>query len=196
MEPDYNGGAPILDYEVEMTSPDGDQSLVHKSKETECTATSLSPGCDYIFQARAVNRIGPGTWSEPLRMTSGAAPPCAPEMPLLMCKSPHQVYVEWTEPRSNGAPVGEYRLEMSPDMNEEKFSSVYQGPQLNYDVKGLTPFHSYCFRVQAGNSAGFSGYSPVAATLTPAAPPSAVTVVKPDTTPTSITLHWNTPAEV
>ncbi|CAG9863441.1 unnamed protein product [Phyllotreta striolata] len=194
-EPDYNGGAPILDYEVEMTSPEGGRSLVHKSKEPECAATALRPGGEYAFQVRAVNRIGPGAWSEPLRAASGAAPPRAPDAPSVACKGPHQAYVEWSEPECNGAPVGEYRLEMSADLGEENFSSVYQGPQTNYEVKGLAPFRSYCFRVQAGNSAGFSAYSPVATTLTPPAPPSAVAVLKSESTPTSIALYWNAPSE-
>ncbi|KAJ8971455.1 hypothetical protein NQ314_000712 [Rhamnusium bicolor] len=183
IEPDYNGGAPVLDYEVEMVSPDSSRSIVHKSKETECTVTSVSPGCDYYFTVRAVNRIGPGNWSEGLKVTSGAAPPIAPEIPVLQCKSPFHVYVEWQEPPCNGAPVTEYRLELSPDIEEDKFYSIYQGPQINYDVKGLNPFHTYYFRVQAGNSAGFSLFSPVAATITPAAPPSTVTTLRSDSTP-------------
>ncbi|XP_074025374.1 miles to go isoform X2 [Leptinotarsa decemlineata] len=194
VEPDYNGGAPVLDYEVEMTAA-ATQSIVYKNKENECTADNLSPGCDYIFKVRAVNRVGPGQWSEPLKVTSGAAPPGDPAIPSVHCKSPFHVFVEWLEPQSNGAAISEYRLEMSPDVNEEKFLSIYQGPQLNYDVKGLTPFHSYYFRVQAGNSAGFSGFSPVAGTITPAAPPTAITTLKAEATPCSITLHWNAPSD-
>lgn len=194
-EPDYNGGAPVLDYEVEMISPDSSRSIVHKSKETECTINNLSPGCDYVFTVRAVNRIGPGSWSEPLKVISGAAPPTAPEIPAVHCKSPFHIYVEWREPPNNGAAVTEYRLEMSPDSGEDKFLSIYQGPQQNYDVKNLHPFHTYYFRVQAGNNAGFSLFSPVAATITPAAPPSTVNILKGEPTPTSITVYWNPPAD-
>ncbi|XP_018563239.1 fibronectin type-III domain-containing protein 3A isoform X4 [Anoplophora glabripennis] len=195
IEPDYNGGAPVLDYEIEMVSPDSSRSIVHKSKEMECTVTNLSPGCDYYFTVRAVNRIGPGVWSEPLKVTSGAAPPAAPEIPTLHCKSPFHIYVEWQEPPCNGAAITEYRLEMSPELGEDKFYSVYQGHQMNYDIKGLNPFHTYYFRVQASNSAGYSLYSPVAATLTPAAPPSTVTTLRSESTPTSIILYWNHPAD-
>lgn len=36
-EPAYNGGAPILEYEVEVVSPKGSQqNLVQKNKETQC----------------------------------------------------------------------------------------------------------------------------------------------------------------
>ncbi|CAH1175829.1 unnamed protein product [Phaedon cochleariae] len=195
-EPDYNGGAPILDYEVEMTPPNGPSTPIQKSKDTECTVTTLEPGRDYAFSVRAVNRIGPGAWSEPLPVTSGAAPPCAPALPRLLCRSATHVYVEWAEPKSNGAAVSEYRVEMSRHAEEEEeFSGVYQGAQASCDVKGLAPFHSYYFRVQAGNSAGLSPYSPVAGTVTPAAPPSAVASVKTEATPTSIALSWATPSE-
>ncbi|KAF2882221.1 hypothetical protein ILUMI_23944 [Ignelater luminosus] len=193
-DPDYNGGAPVLEYEVEMVSPDASRNLVHKSKETECTVSNLSPGCEYLFTVRAVNRIGPGPWSDSLAVKSGAAPPDAPAAPTATPKSPFHVLVEWQEPHYNGAPVTEYRLEMSPSDSEDQFLSVFQGTATNYDVKGLTPFTAYYFRVQACNNAGYGAFSPVAATITPAAPPAAVSSIHCDRTPTSITLYWNEPA--
>lgn len=143
---------------------------------------------------RAVNRIGPGLWSDPLTVVSGAAPPDAPPAPVATCKSPFHVFVEWPEPKSNGATVTEYKLEMSPSDAEDQFSPVFQGPPTNYDVKGLNPFTAYYFRVQAFNSAGASPFSPVTATITPASPPSAVTVARYEATPSSVTVYWNEPA--
>ncbi|XP_044268751.1 fibronectin type-III domain-containing protein 3A isoform X2 [Tribolium madens] len=192
-EPDYNGGAPVLEYEVEMAGPpDHTRNLVHKSKETECTAANLTPGCEYEFFVRAVNRIGPGLWSDPLKVTSGAAPPDVVSTLTTNCKSPFQIFVEWQEPPSNGAPILDYRLEISTSMND--FHLVYQGAENYHDVKGLNPFTTYYFRVQACNSAGCSPYSPVTATVTPAAPPSTVTTLRSESTPTSITLNWNEPS--
>lgn len=192
-EPDYNGGAPVLEYEVEMVSPDSSRSIVHKSKETECTVTDISPGKEYSFTVRAVNRIGPGNWSEPLILTSGAAPPNSPDIPTVVCKSPFHIYVEWREPANNGAPIIEYKLEISPTTDETKFNSIYQGLQTSYDVKNLCPFSTYYFRVQACNVAGCSSFSPIAATITPPAAPSPVTSLRSTSTPTSISLHWNPP---
>lgn len=193
-DPDYNGGAPVLEYELEMEGPDSIPSLVHKNKESECTVTKLKPGCNYTFKVRAINRIGPGPWSDSVTITSGAAPPNAPDAPSATCKSPFHVFVEWQEPSTNGAPITEYRLEMSPNNSEDQFLSVFQGLSLSHDVKGLSPFTTYYFRVQACNSAGYGGYSPVCATITPAAPPAPVSMPRCDSTPISITLYWNEPA--
>lgn len=194
-EPDYNGGAPVQEYEVEMVSPDASRSIVHKSKETECTVTDLGPGQEYEFAVRAVNRIGAGAWSEGLRLTSGAAPPSQPEIPSIVAKSPFHVFVEWRAPISNGAPITEYKLEQSPTQDEFNFNCIYQGVQTNYDVKNLSPFSTYYFRVMACNGAGCSAYSPVAATITPPAPPAMVSAIRSVSTPTSITLQWNAPLD-
>ncbi|XP_063902882.1 fibronectin type-III domain-containing protein 3A isoform X2 [Zophobas morio] len=194
-EPDYNGGAPVLEYEVELAGPpEYVRNLIHKNKETECTATNLSPGCEYAFTVRAVNRIGPGQWSDQLKVTSGAAPPDVPSPLKTACKSPFHIAVDWEEPPSNGAPIQEYKLEVSTN-NSEDFHLVYQGPDNYHDVKGLNPFTTYYFRVQACNSAGCSLFSPIAAMLTPAAPPSTITTLRSESTPTSITLNWNPPAD-
>lgn len=193
-EPDYNGGAPILEYEVEMISPDASRNLVHKNKDTECTVTNVSPGCEYSFSVRAVNRIGPGPWSVSLDVKSGAAPPDIPKGLSAIPKSPFHVFVEWEEPHSNGSPITEYKLEMSPNDEEDQFLSIFQGTSTYHDVKGLTPFTAYYFRVQACNSAGYGAYSSVAATITPAAPPATVSSIHCDRTPTSVTLNWSEPS--
>lgn len=104
-----------------------------------------------------------------------------------------QVYVEWKEPNTNGAPITEYRLEVSPSDVGDQFLSVYQGCSTNYEVKNLSPFTPYYFRVQACNSAGYGLYSPVAATFTPASSPGPCIAPKSHSTPTSITLNWAEP---
>lgn len=191
--PDYNGGAPVLEFEIEMIRHDSSPSIVHKTKETKCTINNLLPGSKYTFTVRAVNRIGPSDWSEPLEVTSGAAEPLTPEQPILTCKSPYNIFVEWNEPPSNGAPITEYRLEMGQE-EKENFVSVYQGPNKSHDVKGLIPCQKYDFKVQASNYVGFSQFSNVATITTPAASPSVIHSVRSHSTPTSITLHWVTPA--
>ncbi|KAL1513199.1 hypothetical protein ABEB36_002638 [Hypothenemus hampei] len=196
-EPDYNGGAPVLDYELEMTYPDSSRLIVHKSKEAECTVSQgIIPGHEYEFAVRAVNRICAGPWSERLKVISGAAPPCAPENVSLTCRSAFHVSVEWKEPACNGAPITDYRLELNSESPEDhsQFSNIYQGPQTTFEAKNLLPFKTYFFRVQALNSAGAGPYSPTAATITPAAPPSSVSILRSESTPTSIALWWAEPS--
>lgn len=104
---------------------------------------------------------------------------------------------------------------MNPESPEDnsQFSNIYQGHQTSYEAKNLTPFRTYFFRVQASNSAGENNksqwihvtketfpivgagpYSPVAATVTPAAPPSSVAILRSEATPTTIALWWSEPS--
>lgn len=74
---------------------------------------SLLPGRAYMFLLRASNRIGPGPWSEPYEVVSGAGPPDVPKPPHLACKGPHVVVVTWDEPINNGASVEQYIVNMA-----------------------------------------------------------------------------------
>lgn len=192
--PDYNGGAIITEFELEVINPDKSHRLAYKGKDTECNVMDLLPGQTYSFILRAMNRVGYGPWSDELVITSGAAAPDTPTAPEVQPKSPFLVYVQWKEPESNGAPVSEYRLEIGSTDQDENFSSIFQGGSVNYDVKGLTPFTPYYFRVQACNSAGCSPFSPITATMTPASTPNVITTPKFLATPSSLQLFWQEPA--
>lgn len=91
--------------------------------------------------------------------------------------------------------VSNSRLELNSQCPDDlsQFTNIYQGPQTSYEARNLCPFRTYFFRVQASNSAGPGPYSPIAATVTPAAPPSAVTILRSDATPTTIHVWWATP---
>jgi hypothetical protein len=56
--PEYDGGAPLSEFEVEMTSPNSSRQQAYRGKDTECIVTDLSPGQTYVFQVRAFNRVG------------------------------------------------------------------------------------------------------------------------------------------
>ena len=70
--PDNDGGAAVTEYEIDMTSLDNTTQSVYRGKDTECVVASLLPGRPYLFQVRAQNRAGPGPWSHPLEVISGA----------------------------------------------------------------------------------------------------------------------------
>ena len=192
-EPDYNGGAPILEYEIEMISPDSSDPIGYKTKDIEYSILNLQPGCEYSFAVRAVNRIGPGAWSDHLVIISGAAPPDGPTNLTSTLKSPTHAIIQWLEPRNNGAPIKEYRLEMNLANSDDHFLSVYQGPNTLHEVKNLTPATAYYFRVEASNSAGYGPYSNVLGMVTQAAAPSVVAVPQTEVTAGSISLSWTEP---
>ncbi|XP_061390249.1 fibronectin type-III domain-containing protein 3A-like [Musca vetustissima] len=215
-KPDYNGGAPILEYEVQIRRP-GDQeppTLAYRGKEDYCVVNALQPGCQYEVQARAVNRIGAGGWSPWFEFSSAAAPPNNPENLKVIVKSATQLHVTWQEPANKGgAAISEYRLESatanasssSSSASSSKEESIpepppasafhicYQGLQCSTDLRNLLPFTRYYFRVNACNVAGMSKWSPVVNCQTPAAAPSPPQIKDFEFTSNEATLRWSTP---
>jgi hypothetical protein len=111
--PDYDGGAIVTEFEIDMTSTDNMTRRVYRGRDTECVIASLLPGRPYLFQVRAHNRAGAGPWSQPLEAVSGAGPPDKPKEPKVVCRSGSLASVTWEEPINNGALISQYRLEMA-----------------------------------------------------------------------------------
>lgn len=208
--PENDGGSPVTELELLMraggdaqlriadeTTTTKDETLncneriAYRGRDTECTVGDLTPGSQYVFQLRAYNRMGHGPWSEPLEVKSGAAPPDTPLPPQVTCKGAGLAHVEWACPHGNGAPVTEYRLDMGQG---EVLNIVYQGPQTNCDVKSIPPATVCHFRLQAGNSAGWSHFSESTQVVSPPSVPGAFTLRKSNVTPTSMSITWNEPA--
>jgi hypothetical protein len=56
--PEYDGGAPLTEFEVEMKSPYSSQEQTYRGKDTDRIFTELSPGKTYVCKVRAFNRVG------------------------------------------------------------------------------------------------------------------------------------------
>uniref|UniRef100_A0A182P942 Fibronectin type-III domain-containing protein n=1 Tax=Anopheles epiroticus TaxID=199890 RepID=A0A182P942_9DIPT len=211
-KPDYNGGSPVLEYEMEVeTVSTKVRSAVYRGKDMFCVAKDLLPGEQYTVQVRALNRIGAGPWSEEFTFTAGAAPPESPRDLSVVLKSPTHLTVMWAEPHSNGSPISEYILQSSADAsvssavaedatsggggdaNAATYQTVYRGAHRSADVRNLHPHSRYHFRVCALNAAGCSRYSVPIAQQMPAAAPNAPTVGGQKITAKSILISWQTP---
>lgn len=88
-----------------------------------------------------------GAWSEPVEVRSGNAPPDAPEAPHCIPRGGQVMACTWNEPKCNGGPVTDYRLEMGHGATPT-FTIVYQGAQTSCDVKSIPPAALSLFRVQ------------------------------------------------
>ncbi|XP_023720890.1 fibronectin type-III domain-containing protein 3A isoform X3 [Cryptotermes secundus] len=192
--PEYDGGAPLTEFEVEMTSPNSSQVQTYRGKDTDCTFTELSPGQTYVCKVRTFNRVGPGLWSDSLEVMTGAAPPDTPSEPMVICRSSHHAVIQWDEPSSNGAPITDYRLEMSMTDREQDYTTVFHGLSHSYEVRSLAAATPYYFRIQASNSAGWSAVSAASQTITPPSSPAAMCLPRYVVTPTTIKLSWQEPA--
>uniref|UniRef100_A0AAG5CX22 Fibronectin type-III domain-containing protein n=1 Tax=Anopheles atroparvus TaxID=41427 RepID=A0AAG5CX22_ANOAO len=206
-KPDYNGGSPVLEYEMEMeTVGTKVRSAVYKGKELFCVAKDLQPGEKYTVQVRALNRIGAGPWSEEFTFTAGAAPPETPRDLTIVLKSPTHLTVMWAEPHSNGSPISEYILQSSADQSASSdsdvvptdaalYQTVYRGASRSADVRNLHPHSRYHFRVCALNAAGSSRYSVPITQQMPAAPPNAPHIGEQKITAKSILISWQAPQD-
>lgn len=59
-KPLFDGGAPVTGYKVEFRkTTEEDWTIgVHSTETTECTVTGLTPGTEYVFTVRSINKIG------------------------------------------------------------------------------------------------------------------------------------------
>ncbi|CAG9567387.1 unnamed protein product [Danaus chrysippus] len=192
--PDCTGGSPLTEYRLELADTDGLVRLAHVGPEAECVVRDLLPGREYRAWVTACNRVGAGPPSPALRFTTQPAPPDAPEPPVVRIESPRTALVEWTAPANNGAPIIDFRLEMSASNVDDAFAEVYRGLDTVCSIGKLTPFTPYFFRVRATNSAGKGPRSAVNTALTPRAVPAAPTGVRHEGTCDSLKLHWRVPA--
>lgn len=56
--PDYDGGAPVIEFEVQVINPDNTSRIAYRGRDLDCIVAGLSPGRPYLFQVRAFNRAG------------------------------------------------------------------------------------------------------------------------------------------
>ena len=56
--PDYDGGSPVIEFEVQIINSDNSLRSVYRGCDLDCIVAGLSPGRSYLFQVRAFNRTG------------------------------------------------------------------------------------------------------------------------------------------
>lgn len=194
-KPDYNGGALVTEFEVELenASTPHTRTSIYKGKETFCVCKELQPGEAYHAYVRSINRIGSGMWSMAYTFTTAAAAPFMPDKPNIIVRSPTLLYISWNEPQTNGAPITEYRLECALNDQDECYNISYQGVQTFAEVRNLNPFTTYYFKVCSTNSAGTSPFSPTASISTPAATPNAPVIQTHEEASSAVYLAWTEP---
>ncbi|XP_054724127.1 fibronectin type III domain-containing protein 3B-like [Uloborus diversus] len=191
--PEYDGGSEILEHEVEVINPDDSSRIAYKGHGTDCVVAGLLPGRMYRFRIRAYNKAGVGPWSENFETISGAGTPDMPKNVQLVPRSPHCIYVCWSEPENNGAAITEYRLESKH--GEKDYELMYSGSSCCAEVKSLIPATLYCFQVQAINSAGAGPFCECVSCQTPPSSPGPVSTasIKSVIGSSSISLSWKEP---
>ncbi|CAB0002803.1 unnamed protein product, partial [Nesidiocoris tenuis] len=161
-KPKDDGGEPIEGYVVEKFDPEtGIWQPVGRSKTPEMEVTGLTPGHEYQFRVKAVNKEGE---SDPLTTISSIIAkdpfvvPSEPGAPNPVDWNQNQVDLVWAEPTSDGgSPITGYIIE-----KKDKYSGIWEkalettGCSPQGLVTGLVEGNEYQFRVIALNKAGMS----------------------------------------
>ena len=192
--PSSDGGSPVTDYEYRFAEgPTIPQTTDWTSVGviTSTTINDLTNGQLYTFEVRARNDEGAG---DPL--STSATPGATPSAPidLIATAGNRQVQLDWDPPSSDGgSPVigFEYRYaEGSTIPQNTNWTSV--GIITSATITNLTNGQLYTFEVRAENTLGFG--SPVSASATPGATPSAPIDLIATAGNSQVQLNWSPPS--
>ncbi|XP_033760580.1 fibronectin type-III domain-containing protein 3A-like isoform X1 [Pecten maximus] len=180
-EPNCNG-SDISSYNIDI----GEKQLISTSAVTEYLLEELAPESVYKVRIQAVNGIGVGAFSSPVRISTKPLPPNPSRLECVIF-APNSLKLKWGDGRNPDMVT--YTLEM--EREDGNFQPVYSGPAHAYKVNKLTEMSSYDFRIYASNVAGNGPYSEVFTFTTLKAPPPALKAPKiQDIQLTSCNVDW------
>ncbi|GBN20312.1 Twitchin, partial [Araneus ventricosus] len=158
-KPKDDGGVPLQGYEVEKMDPDtGTWLPVGKTREPEMEVTGLTPGKDYKFRVRAVNKEGESDPLETKQATTAKNPfdePGKPSKPEVTDWDKDHVDLKWTPPASDGgSPITGYIVEKKDKWGDWEKALEVPADETKATVPNLIQGQPYEFRVKAVNKAG------------------------------------------
>ncbi|XP_045511632.1 fibronectin type-III domain-containing protein 3a-like [Colias croceus] len=188
--PPASNGAPIMDYHVEMSGINVDDSYAHvyHGAETSCVVEKLTPFTPYFFRVCATNAAGRGPWSAIRDVLMPRAPP-GPPTGLRHEATADSLHLHWRTPPAHGAEVLSYRVKVG----EEAFDT--EGPTPEQLVEGLEPDTVYGVRVAALNELGLGEWSEEARAATRPRPPAPPRLRCAQAAHNYLRLEWSCAAE-
>jgi titin len=200
--PSSTGGSAITGYQVQVgTSATGPFSnatgCTTTSTTTACTATGLTNGTTYFFQAAAINAVGTGSFSA---VSSGVTPAGVPGAPTAISGTAGntQVSLTWTAPSSNGgSAITGYQVQVATSATGTYSNATgcsTTSTTTACTATGLTNGTTYFFKVAAINANGAGSYSSASGGVTPVGVPSAPTAVSGTAGNTQVSLTWTAPS--
>ena len=195
--PNYNGGAAITDFKVEVSSDGGNTwRLAKQSASTSLTlnVSGAAPGTNYLVRVGAINSVGISEYLTGSLITASTVPR-TPRDVSSSNVSGTSLTLSWLLPSSNGgSAITDYKVEVSSNCASYTVINRPVSVNLGFNVTGLKPGTKYCFRVSAGNSIGYSSPTQVFEVSTQGYPPAAPTSLSVKASKTSVTLGWKAAA--
>ncbi|MDE2975083.1 MAG: fibronectin type III domain-containing protein [Gemmatimonadota bacterium] len=200
--PEYDGGAPVTAYKVEVSADGGDEWTVLTSNtgsaRTAYTHTGLRPGTTRHYRVSAINVAGSGLASNVAHATTDATVPDAPTGLAAAANGIDRIDLSWTEPGDDGgAPVTAYRIEVSTTRGATwtTLESNTGNTATAYSHTGIPPATRRDYRVSAINRVGAGDASNVAdATTDPDRPDPPTGLAAASRGHDKIALSWTAPS--
>lgn len=161
-EEPHSNGSEINSYNIDI----GDKSLINISSASEYRISNLLPDTAYRIRIQAVNAIGPGAFSTPIKVVTKSLPPPPPSLECVSIAH-NSLKLKWGDGRNPD--LINYQLELGKD--DKNFQLVYSGSAHVHKVGKLSELTSYDFRILAVNEAGCGEYSNIYKFSTTKAPP-------------------------
>ena len=197
--PTDNGGAPITDYLVEISSDDGENwvEISHRvSTSRTLRISGLGAGTDYLVRVAAENRAGFSGYVEGSFSTVASTPTAPTELTAvagteLGSDNKLTASLNWTIPANNGGrSISDYKIEVANNCKTFVAVTHVENNSNGFNVTGLDEGTRYCFRVSAKNSLGFGDLSEVIEITTAGNAPSAPTGFSVLPAKTTVTIGW------
>jgi len=174
-EPICNGSE-ILSYNIDL----GERQLsVNQIQEN--LVEELQPETTYRIRVQAVNAIGVGAYSAPVKVTTRSLPPQPPKIECMNCNH-NSLKLKWGEGKN--LELVQYVLEMMKETGS--YCAIYHGSNHSHKISKLSEMTEYEFRIHAVNEAGDGPHSDIFKFKTTKAPPPGVKSPKVH----NVSLEW------
>ena len=189
--PGYDGGGKVCNYQLEVLET-GDWNVVYQDRHLNCSVDNLQALTRYTFRVRCENEAGYSPFSETFEATTLGGVPLIPLPPNMVCPQNLSMYVSWSPPAEQGAPITSFSLQMKTP-SSLKWRTVCEGFKLACELKqNICADTKYQCRLAATNKFGTSPWSDVASVRTCLGPPGQVQNVRASKIkPKSALIEWS-----
>ncbi|XP_036427826.1 protein sidekick-2 [Colossoma macropomum] len=203
---EYNGNPESVGYRVQYsrTSPQA-KALIHlipDRLEREFTIEDLEEWTEYEVKVQAVNGIGAGPWSQPVRgRTRESVPSCGPTNVSAFATTSSSILVRWfevPEPDRNGLILGYKVVYKEKDSDSSlQFWTVEGNSTHSVQLTGLGKYVLYEIQVLAFTRIGDGRPSspPILERTLDDVPGPPVGILFPEVRTTSVRLIWQSPSQ-
>ncbi|XP_066560557.1 protein sidekick-2 isoform X2 [Amia ocellicauda] len=203
---EYNGNPEFVGYRVQYTRTGTEgRALTHvipDRLEREFTIEDLEEWAEYEVRVQALNGIGAGPWSQPVRgRTRESVPSCGPTNVSAFATTSSSILVRWfevPEPDRNGLILGYKVVYKEKDSDSSlQFWTVEGNASHSVQLSGLGKYVLYQIQVLAFTRIGDGVPSspPILERTLDDVPGPPVGILFPEVRTTSVRLIWQSPAQ-